>query len=415
MTIGTNTPEMRSASFWIGGLEACACSTSRAICASAVRLPTAVAAMSIAPSTFRVPPMSVSPGPFSTGSDSPVTMDSSTDAWPARTLPSTGIASPGLTRSRSPTATSERATSLLDAVAHPPRHPGREIEQPAHRSRRFAPRPGLEVAPEQDEREDHAHGLVVHVTHRPGKDARKGRRKQSRGQRETERRRRADRDERIHVGRAVAQGSGGARKKRRSGPQVDRQREPEQDPVAAREHDVRHRDDRRRNREGGRHERPAQDVAHFGAAARLLFLGARVERGPRVVAARPHGGHEPAGVEVGAAHVRARRREIDRGAFDAGNRGEGVLDRRDARGAVHAVEGKRKAGAVRRREAGGGRQGKRSEGGKQAGGGVRVPGRVAVEGRRTAGRAEEDVPPLEGPPGGGRRRLDGHSANGIPG
>ena len=57
ITTGTKTPEMRSASFWIGGLEACACSTSRAICASAVRLPTAVAAMSIAPSTFRVPPM----------------------------------------------------------------------------------------------------------------------------------------------------------------------------------------------------------------------------------------------------------------------------------------------------------------------------------------------------------------------
>ena len=110
-TTGTKTPEMRSASFWIGGLEACACSTSRAICASAVRLPTAVASMSIAPSTLRVPPMTRSPGPFSTGSDSPVTIDSSTDARPARTLPSTGIASPGLTRSRSPTATSARGTS----------------------------------------------------------------------------------------------------------------------------------------------------------------------------------------------------------------------------------------------------------------------------------------------------------------
>ena len=112
ITTGTKTPEMRSASFWIGGLEACACSTSRAIWASAVWLPTAVAAMSMAPSTIRVPPMTRSPGPFSAGSDSPVTIDSSTAARPARTLPSTGIASPGLARSRSPTATSESGTSL---------------------------------------------------------------------------------------------------------------------------------------------------------------------------------------------------------------------------------------------------------------------------------------------------------------
>ena len=186
----------------------------------------------------------------------------------------------------------------FDAVAHAPRHPRREIEQPAHRGGRLAPRPRLEVAPEQDEREDHADRLVVDVSHRPGGDARKGRRKQRRGQRETERRRRADRDERVHVGRAVAQRSDGARKKRRSGPEVDRQREREQDPVAARKHEVRHRDDRRRNREGGRHERAPQDVARFGAAARLLFVGAGVERGPRVVAARPHGGHESVGVEI---------------------------------------------------------------------------------------------------------------------
>ena len=82
---------------------------------------------------------------------------------------------------------------------------------------------------------------------------------------------------------------------------------------------------------------------------------------------------------------------------------------------MHALEGKRKARRVRRREAGGGRQGRRSEGGKEAGGGVRVPGRLAVEGRRAAGGAEEHVPALEGAPGGGRRRLDGHSADGIPG
>ncbi|MOA69610.1 hypothetical protein D3C78_1978960 [compost metagenome] len=42
-TTGTNSPEMRSASCWIGALLPCASATRRTMAASWVRLPTAVA------------------------------------------------------------------------------------------------------------------------------------------------------------------------------------------------------------------------------------------------------------------------------------------------------------------------------------------------------------------------------------
>ena len=110
-TAGTKTPEIRSASFWIGGLDAWACSTSRTIWASAVSLPTAVAFISKAPSPLDVPPSTRSPGDFSTGIDSPVIIDSSTAERPDATTPSTGTESPGLTRRSAPGTTSASGTS----------------------------------------------------------------------------------------------------------------------------------------------------------------------------------------------------------------------------------------------------------------------------------------------------------------
>ena len=49
--------------------------------------------------------MSFAPGCFVTGIDSPVTRDSSTAECPSISSPSTGIFSPGRTRSLSPTTT----------------------------------------------------------------------------------------------------------------------------------------------------------------------------------------------------------------------------------------------------------------------------------------------------------------------
>ena len=51
-----------------------------------------------------LPPVTGEPVCFSTGSDSPVSMLSSTLEAPSSTVPSTGIAAPGRTRTTSPTA-----------------------------------------------------------------------------------------------------------------------------------------------------------------------------------------------------------------------------------------------------------------------------------------------------------------------
>ncbi len=112
ITIGTNTAETRSASFWMGALLPCASSTRRMICASAVSLPIFVASNFRDPSLLIVPPITPAPDNFSTGSDSPVNMDSSTEECPSITTPSTGIFSPGLTRTRSPMRTSSISTSI---------------------------------------------------------------------------------------------------------------------------------------------------------------------------------------------------------------------------------------------------------------------------------------------------------------
>jgi len=57
------------------------------------------------PRPLIVPPITREPEDFSTGRDSPVTMDSSTALEPSVTTPSTGTRSPGRTRSWSPSAT----------------------------------------------------------------------------------------------------------------------------------------------------------------------------------------------------------------------------------------------------------------------------------------------------------------------
>ena len=72
ITIGTKTPATRSASRWTGALPVCAAVTSRAIWASAVSAPTFVARTTSRPPALTVAPATSSPGPTSTGTDSPV-------------------------------------------------------------------------------------------------------------------------------------------------------------------------------------------------------------------------------------------------------------------------------------------------------------------------------------------------------
>ena len=68
-------------------------------------LPTPVARKRKAPVWLTVAPITVSPVSLVTGSDSPVTIDSSTLERPSTTSPSTGTFSPGRTAITSPGTT----------------------------------------------------------------------------------------------------------------------------------------------------------------------------------------------------------------------------------------------------------------------------------------------------------------------
>ena len=115
MTTGTKMPEIRSARRCTGAFEPCASATSRAICASAVSLPTFVASTTSRPEVFTVAPNTVSPTLTSTGTGSPVSIDTSTADAPSTTRPSVAIFSPGRTTKRSPTASASIGTSAPDS------------------------------------------------------------------------------------------------------------------------------------------------------------------------------------------------------------------------------------------------------------------------------------------------------------
>ena len=102
MTAGTNTPLILSAIFSMGALELVASSTRRMMPAKVVSAPTRSARMVNQPDPFTVAPVTALPGPFSTGTLSPVTTDSSTTPTPSSTVPSTGTASPARTTRTSP-------------------------------------------------------------------------------------------------------------------------------------------------------------------------------------------------------------------------------------------------------------------------------------------------------------------------
>ena len=111
MTVGTKTALTRSASRWIGARVPCAARMSATMRASVVSRPTAETWYENAPALFSAPPITLSPGPLSTGSDSPVTSDSLTALVPWTITPSTGMRSPGRTMTVSPTRTASSGIS----------------------------------------------------------------------------------------------------------------------------------------------------------------------------------------------------------------------------------------------------------------------------------------------------------------
>ena len=111
ITAGTKYPATMSASFWMGARLRWASETIFTIWASSVSEPTRSARITNPPVPFTVAPMTRSPGFFSTGIGSPLTIASSTALLPSSTTPSTGTFSPGRTRRRSPGFTASSDTS----------------------------------------------------------------------------------------------------------------------------------------------------------------------------------------------------------------------------------------------------------------------------------------------------------------
>ena len=152
---------MRSASRCTGAFEPCASSTSRAICAErgVVADPGGLDDQPARRCSASAP-NTASPGATSTGTGSPVSIDTSTADAPSTTVPSVAIFSPGRTTKRSPT----RRLADRDLVAVlEARGLRAELEQRAERVARAAACPGLEVLPEEQQRDDRGRGLEVDV------------------------------------------------------------------------------------------------------------------------------------------------------------------------------------------------------------------------------------------------------------
>ena len=145
MTTGTNTPDTRSARRCTCAFPLCAASTSFAIWASCVSPPTRVARTTSRPPELTHDPTTASPGPTSTGTGSPVSIDTSTAELPSSTTPSVAIFSPGRTTNRSPT----RSASVGTRVSTPARSTATSFAPSSSSARSAAPACRLDRASNQ--------------------------------------------------------------------------------------------------------------------------------------------------------------------------------------------------------------------------------------------------------------------------
>ncbi len=111
ITAGTKIPDTLSAIFAIGALVAAASDTILMIWESVVSSPTRVASQRRNPDWFVVAALTEEPFCLSTGILSPVSAASLTALLPSRTIPSTGMFSPGRTTKVSPCR-----TSVIDTI-----------------------------------------------------------------------------------------------------------------------------------------------------------------------------------------------------------------------------------------------------------------------------------------------------------
>ena len=110
-TTGTKSAVTLSTRCSIGARDDCACWTILTIPANIVSRPTAEATNWTAPVPLTVPVNRPSPGCFSTGTGSPVSIDSSMAVVPSEISPSTGTRSPGRRTITLPGSTSAISTS----------------------------------------------------------------------------------------------------------------------------------------------------------------------------------------------------------------------------------------------------------------------------------------------------------------
>lgn len=291
MTTGTNTPDILSAIFSMGAFVDVASSTSRMMPASVVSSPTRSARMVNHPVRFTVAPVTASPGRLSTGTLSPVITDSSTVPEPSSRVPSTG-ARPRPRAHRQHVARAHRLhrDALLAAVHKPRGLLRREAHELGDGVGGLALRARLEVLAQRDEREDHGRRLEVQVHGRQVRGV-----QVARAQRDADLvdgvdavhrgRRRAERDERVHVRRAVEQRLEAHAEElevdEHDGQQQQELRErerrhvlvPQEEPGQRPAEHVSHRQVEQGDREHGRH-----DEAH----ANMLGLGGRVGHGARL-------------------------------------------------------------------------------------------------------------------------------------
>ena len=269
MTIGTKTPDTRSARRCTSALPFCASSTSRAICASWVSAPTRVARTTSRPPALTVAPTTASPGFTSTGTDSPVSMRGVDRGAALDDLAVGGDLLAGAYDEQvARRELVDRDPGLVPVAQH--RHVAdAELEQRPERRARTPLGAVLEPASGEEERRHPGRGLEVDVgravgavdrdPERVGHPGLAGGAEEERPQRPAERRQHADRHQRVHGGRAVAQVGPRRAVEGPRAPHDDGGSQGERGPLPVGElpgRDHRDRDDR--DAEGGADEQPLQ-------------------------------------------------------------------------------------------------------------------------------------------------------------
>ena len=360
-TTGMNTSAMRSARRAIGAFEPCARWTRSTIRASAVSRPTRVARMTKLPVRLSDAPMTSSPGPTSTGIGSPVSIDVSTLEPPSTTDPSTGIGVAG----PDPQEVADRDRLERDLAVLGPSTTRRAVFGLNPMRRRIGTgrpdlRPGLEPAAQQDEADDDRRRIEVG----DGLDA--GVHDDLRPERHDHavapRRGRADRDQRVHVGRPVARRPPRRPVEATAGPDLDERRRDEREAVELghpeRRRRAEHQDhdpERDGDRDGGGDQEAPRLALAFEVVLRDL-VGER-RRGcvgvgrPAAVRARRsrrirwrRRGLLRSAIVGQVADGRHLGREVDRRRLDAGRLPQEALDAIDARRAGHPLDRERQLG-----------------------------------------------------------------------